>query len=144
MESDALKPKTCGEEQNEEGRVTLVPFCDSAASWEWEEEESTDGGVGEVGGKWASSEKQNSVSAQRNEEEEGKGAGGREGCWCFADALGVVEILQQRASPLLGNVHLVLQILSHPKQKINDEKLDTKNKDEHFYDAGWSGFIYQG
>lgn len=31
--------------------------------------------------------------------------------WCFAIASCVVEIFQQCASPLLSNVHLILQIL---------------------------------
>lgn len=36
---------------------------------------------------------------------------------CSRDgASGVVEILQQRASPLLSNVHLILQILCIKKQ----------------------------
>lgn len=55
---------------------------------------------------------------KNGEEEEGKGE--KKGRWCFADALGVVEILQQRASPLLSNVHLVLQVLRHQRTKKLD------------------------
>lgn len=65
-----------------------------------------------AGGGWQRSE-------SKSGEEEGEGE--RKGCWCFADALGVVEILQQRASPLLSNVHLVLQILHHPKTKAKKQ-----------------------
>lgn len=37
---------------------------------------------------------------------------------CSRDgASGVVEILQQRASPLLSNVHLIFQILQKKKKK---------------------------
>lgn len=39
---------------------------------------------------------------------------------CSRDgASGVVEILQQRASPLLSNVHLILKILGKKQTKIN-------------------------
>lgn len=36
---------------------------------------------------------------------------------CSAAASGVVEILQQRASPLLSDVHLILQILDKQNNK---------------------------
>lgn len=93
------------------------------------------------GSKWASSEKQNrggerrggmsalkddSRRAPRWEGKKGRqerGQVGRKGCWCFAVALGVVKILQQRASPLLSDVHLILQILHH----------ENTNKQKHYF-----------
>lgn len=82
-----------------------------------------------AGGGWQRSE-------SKSGEEEGEGE--RKGCWCFADALGVVEILQQRASPLLSNVHLVLQILHHPKTKAKKQlkKIKHQDNDENFC-AAW-------
>lgn len=73
-------------------------------------------------------------SESKSGEEEGEGE--RKGSWCFADALGVVEILQQRASPLLSNVHLVLQILHHPKTKKQLKKIKHQDNDENFC-AAW-------
>lgn len=71
---------------------------------------------GEAGGVGMSALKDDSRRGPRWEGKKGRqerGQVGRKGCWCFAVALGVVEILQQRASPLLSNVHLILQILHH-------------------------------
>ena len=53
---------------------------------------------------------------------------------CSRDgASGVVEILQQRASPLLSNVHLILKILRENKQKI---------KYYYFRHLVWISFLY--
>lgn len=51
---------------------------------------------------------------------------------CSRDgASGVVEILQQRASPLLSNVHLIFQILQKERKKKRKEK---KEKEiTHYY-----------
>lgn len=43
---------------------------------------------------------------------------------CSRDgASGVVEILQQRASPLLSNVHLIFQILQKKRKKRKKKSL---------------------
>lgn len=48
---------------------------------------------------------------------------------CSCDgASGVVEILQQRASPLLSNVHLILQILERKTDKNHLLLLETPPK----------------
>lgn len=91
------------------------------------------------------------MTAEGGQRSEGKsGEGERKGCWCFADALGVVEILQQRPSPLLSNVHLVLQILRHQKTttKRSVKKIKHQDNDKTFcdtwLDAGSTGFISKG
>lgn len=43
---------------------------------------------------------------------------------CSRDgASGVVEILQQRASPLLSNVHLIFQILQKERKKRKEKEI---------------------
>lgn len=64
--------------------------------------------------------------------------GGR--CWCFAVASGVVEILQQRASPLLSNVHLILQILEK-KQNNNKTSVIVVNDPSKRKQTTWPCFF---
>lgn len=103
--------------------------------------------------KWASAEKQKggvSVTASKD----GRGRKQRDGrarkeggrCWCFAVASGVVEILQQRASPLLSNVHLILQILEKKPKKTTTKRqlllLRTLPKENRPHDHVFLYFIH--
>lgn len=124
-ESDALEPKHEVRVKMRRGRGdTIVPFCDPAALWEWEEGKDRK----EDANEWVQrSRREGSVWLHRRIVVEGSkgGRARKEGgrCWCFAVASGVVEILQQRASPLLSNVHLILQILEKNKTTTKHQLL---------------------
>lgn len=114
---NALKPKPCAWGANEtrvaggqDGHDILWP----CSVTKWEEAKGKNKGMQmdewwKANGVAALRESDGRKQRKRQEKEVRK-----ERCWCSAvtiGASGVVKILQQRPSPLLCNVHLILQIL---------------------------------
>lgn len=129
---NALKPKNVHEVQweREEGRE--IQSCHSVTLQHYGSERRER----QIGGsKWASVGKRKegvrydctkgwAVEGCKGRRARKKKEGSKEGremlVLCSRDgASGVVEILQQRASPLLSNVHLILKILGKKQTKIN-------------------------
>lgn len=108
---DVLKPKHGNEVRMRRGKAdTIVPFCDPAALWESEEGKTertrqtrecreAKGGCTK-GWSWHGSKYRKEVRREMLVLRSHDGASG------------VVEILQQCASSLLSNVHLILQVPS--------------------------------
>ena len=69
----------------------------------------------------------------------GRGGAGGGACWCLAGvfgASGVVEVLQQCASPLLCDVHLILQILQDDRYTGVSTRAEQRPAHTHWLGCG--------